>query len=200
ALFVGIFVAMPLLVIPVLLAVILAATLDPLVLRLIRGGRSRTRASAMAVGGGFLAVLAILALAVVALLAQVGDLATTTTAGAASADSATERQLGLVFGAISIGGVNTVSAVISASETAGQVAVILILSTLLSFYFLADGGKLWAQAVGRVRADVAPEVDAAGNRAFTVLGGYMIATGAISLVGAGSQLLIMIVLGIPLAL
>ena len=44
------------------------------------------------------------------------------------------------------------------------------------------------------------EVDAAGTRAADVLGGYMFGTAVISLVGAASQLLIMVVLGIPLAL
>ena len=90
--------------------------------------------------------------------------------------------------------------VITGAQVAAQVGVIVILSVLLSFYFLADGGKLWANALRRVRPDVAPEVDAAGSRAFNVLGGYMIGTGAISFVGAASQLVIMVVLGIPLAL
>ncbi len=200
ALFVGIFVAMPLLVIPVMLALIIAATLDPLVLRLIRSGRSRTRASLMAVGGGFLTVLAILALAVLALLSQVDELSASASEGAESANAASGGQLGLLADAVSTGGANTVGAVVSAAEAAGQVAVIVILSTLLAFYFLSDGGSLWAKAVARVRPNVAPEVDAAGNRAFTVLGGYMIGTGAISLVGATSQLVIMLILGIPLAL
>ena len=60
--------------IPVVLALILAATLDPLVLRLMRGGRSRTVASAIAVGGGFLAVLGVLAITVLSLVNQAGDL------------------------------------------------------------------------------------------------------------------------------
>ena len=89
---------------------------------------------------------------------------------------------------------------ITGAQIAAQVGVIVILSVLIAFYFLADGGKLWANALRRVRPDVAPEVDAAGSRAFTVLGGYMIGTGAISFVGAASQLVIMVVLGIPLAL
>ena len=98
------------------------------------------------------------------------------------------------------GGGDVVRGVITGAQVAAQVGVIVILSVLLSFYFLADGGKLWANALRRVRPDVAPEVDAAGNRAFNVLGGYMIGTGAISFVGAASQLVIMLVLGIPLAL
>ncbi len=43
-------------------------------------------------------------------------------------------------------------------------------------------------------------VEAAGGRAFSVLGGYMIGTGAISAFGAATQFVIMAILGIPLAL
>jgi predicted PurR-regulated permease PerM len=47
---------------------------------------------------------------------------------------------------------------------------------------------------------VAGELSGAGGRAFSVLGGYMIGTGAISLVGAASQAVIMWVLGLPLVM
>ena len=198
-LFIGIFVAMPLVVIPVVLALILAATLDPLVLRLMRGGRSRTVSSLIAVGGGFLAILGVLAITVYSLVSQAGDLNTTAVSGAETASNAVGGQLELVKQAVTGGG-NVVLGVIHGAQVATQVGVIVILSALLSFYFLADGGKLWGNALRRVRADVAPEVDAAGSRAFEVLGGYMIGTGAISFVGAASQLVIMLVLGIPLAL
>ncbi len=78
--------------------------------------------------------------------------------------------------------------------------MIVVLSTLLAFYFLKDGVELWSRIMTHVRDDVAPEVNAAASRAFDVLGGYMIGTGAISLVGAGSQFVIMVLLGLPLAL
>jgi predicted PurR-regulated permease PerM len=48
--------------------------------------------------------------------------------------------------------------------------------------------------------DAAAEMSAAGRRAFGVLGGYMVGTAAISFVGAFSQLVIMWVLSLPLAL
>ena len=67
ALFVAIFVAMPLVVIPVVLALILAATLDPLVLRLMRARPLAGGAAAIAVGGGFLAIVGVLAITVYAL-------------------------------------------------------------------------------------------------------------------------------------
>ena len=83
---------------------------------------------------------------------------------------------------------------IHGAQVAPQVGVIVILSALLTFYFLATAASC-GHVLRRVRADVAPEIDAAGNRAFEVLGGYMIGTGAISFVGAASQLVIMVVLG-----
>jgi predicted PurR-regulated permease PerM len=43
-------------------------------------------------------------------------------------------------------------------------------------------------------------VEAAGRRAFGVLGGYMVGTGAISIFGAATQFLIMTILGLPYAL
>ena len=198
ALFIGVFVAMPLVVIPIVLALILAATLDPLVVRLMRGGRSRTIASAIAVGGGFLTVLVVLAITVVTLVSQAADLSTAATSGAATASADAGGHLDLLTHAVAGGG-ELVRRAITGAQVAAQVGVIVILSVLIAFYFLADGGKLWANALRRVRPDVAPEVDAAGSRAFTVLGGYMIGTGAISFVGAASQLVIMLVLGIPLA-
>ena len=200
ALFVGIFVAMPLVVIPALLATIIAATLDPLVSALMKRGRSRGKAAAIAVGGGFLAILSILVIAMVSLVGQASEIQATTASGASSADASTGGQLGLLVGAVTTGGVEAVQAVAQTASAVGQVAVIVILSALLAFYFLKDGVDLWAKALGRVRDDVAPEVNAAATRAFDVLGGYMIGTGAISLVGAASQFVIMVVLGLPLAL
>ena len=200
ALFVGIFVAMPLVVIPALLATIVAATLDPLVSALMKRGRSRGKAAAIAVGGGFFAILGILVIAMVSLVGQASDIQTATASGASTADASTGGQLGLLVGAVTSGGGEAVKAVAQTASAVGQVAVIVVLSALLAFYFLKDGVDLWAKMLGRVRDDVAPEVNAAATRAFDVLGGYMIGTGAISLVGAGSQFVIMVVLGLPLAL
>ena len=131
ALFVGIFVAMPLVLIPVVLALILAATLDPLVLRLMRRGRSRTVASAIAVGGGFLAILAVLAITVLSLVNQAGDLHAAAASGAATASADTGGQLGLLTQAVTGGG-NVVRGVITGAQVAAQVGVIVILSVLLA--------------------------------------------------------------------
>jgi predicted PurR-regulated permease PerM len=197
---IGIFVALPLVVIPALLATILAATLDPFVRSRVAKGSSRARAAALGVGGGFLAIVAVIGLTFASLLGNMTALHDTATQGAGDVDGASGGYLGLLVTAISNGGGGLVQTFIQAGSAIAQVLVIIILSTLLTFYFLRDGPKLWASLLGRVREDVAPSIDAAGSRAFGVLGGYMIGTGAISLVGAASQFAIMVVLGLPYAL
>ena len=200
ALLVVIFVTIPLVLIPVILATILAATLEPLVRWLIARGRSRTRAAGIAVGGGSLTVLAVLALAMTALVAQAGDIAERMTSGADAANDALGGHFELPARAVSDGAADSVRTIAALADSAATLAVITVLSALLVFYFLRDGGRLWSRLVARIPADAAPEVHAAGARAFDVLGGYMIGTAAISFVGAASQFVIMVVLGLPLAL
>jgi len=200
ALVVLVFLTVPLVVVPVVLATILAATLDPLVRLLIRRGRGQGQAAAIAVGGGFLAVTAVVVITFVALLGQVEALRDAATTGAGSASSAAAGTLDLLVSAVRTGGADLVQTAAAIGSAIGSAAVVVILSVLLSFYFLKDGGRLWQRSLTRVRPEAAGEVEAAGSRAFEVLSGYMIGTGAISLVGATSQLVIMLVLGIPLAL
>ena len=79
-------------------------------------------------------------------------------------------------------------------------AVALILTVLLTFYFLRDGGGMWARLMSHIPEDAASQLSAAGSRAFGVLGGYMVGTAAISFVGAASQAAIMWILGLPLVM
>ena len=200
ALVVAAFVSVPLVLLPVVLALILAATIDPLVKVLERRGQSRTRAAAFATGGGFVAVAVILFLTIAALVEQVGPMMASATSGAEAADTATGGQLGLLVKAILTGGGEVTAAVSGTVAALSTAVVIVILSTMLAFYFLRDGARLWARIVGRARPEVEAEVHAAGTRAYEVLGGYMAGTAVVSFVGAASQLVIMVLLGLPLAL
>ncbi len=200
ALIVGVVLAVPLVVVPMVLATILAATLDPLVRRLVRRGRSQGQAAAIAVGGGFLAVIVILLLMFLVLMEQAGALGLSASSGATSASDAAGGTLEMLRAAVASGGAELVTTVAGIASAVGEAVVIVVLSVLLSFYFLKDGGHLWHRTLARVRPEAAGSVDAAGTRAFEVLSGYMIGTGAISLVGATSQLVIMLILGLPLAL
>jgi putative heme transporter len=200
ALLVEVFVAIPLVLIPVVLATILAATLDPLVRALERRGRTRTKASAIAVGGGFLAIVAIIAVAVIALAGQADSVLAGATAGANAVDRAAGGQLGMLSSAVQAGSGAILTAVLEVLGAIVTAAAIVVLSCLLSFYFLRDGARLADGIFGNARPGVSEVLRPAASNAFEVLGGYMSGTAAISFVGAASQLVIMVIMGIPLAL
>ncbi len=197
---VGVCVSVPMVVLPVLLGVILAATFEPIVRWMMSRGRSRARAAAFSVGGGFAVILAMLVLALAVLLEQGVAIGQDVVNGADQASSTLGGQLGLAVEAVrslANGGLQVIATV---AQDAASVLAIVVLSALLSFYFLRDGSGLWGRVVTRARPEVAGDIQAAGTRAFEVLGGYMFGTAVISFVGASSQLVIMLVLGIPLAL
>ncbi len=120
ALFVGIFVAMPLVVIPMVLAVIFAATLDPLVQRLMSRGQSRPGAAAIAVGGTFVAVLAIMVITFVSSSARPATMNSAASTGADTVNSASGGQLGLLVGAVAGGGDRAVKAVAAGASAVGE--------------------------------------------------------------------------------
>ncbi len=199
ALLVTIVVNVPLVVLPVIIALILTATVEPSVTWLVARGRSRGRAAAIALGGGTLIVFAALALAVVALVHQVPELTSTVTTGATTADASADGLLGLPSDAIASGAAQMAQTILGMADQLAALITVTVLGILLAFYFLRDGGRLWGSVAGHLQPETEPEMRAAGSRAFDVLGGYMIGTGAISFVGAASQWVIMVVLGLPLA-
>jgi len=200
ALVTGVVAAVPLVIVPVVLALVLAATLDPLVGALERRGWARGRAGALAVGGGLLVIVGLSWLAFASLFQQTPGLGNSVLVGADRLNEVSGGQLGLPVAAVADVVRAVVESVGAAVSGAVALATVVVLGTLLAFYFLRDGARLWSRAMARVRAAVRTEVDAAGRRAFGVLGGYMIGTAAVSFVGAASQFAIMVVLGLPLAL
>ncbi len=120
--------------------------------------------------------------------------------GASSADSSLGGQLGLPSEAVASGARQAVRTIASMADAMAAVGTVTLLGILLAFYLLKDGDRLGAWFGTHLRPGMEPAVRETGRRAFEVLGGYMIGTGAISFVGAGSQWLIMVVLGLPLAL
>lgn len=192
--------AIPLVLMPVILAMLLAATILPLVNALLRRGLSRTLAVAVAVGGSTIAIAGVLSLAMVSIIAQVDELGDTTVSGVESIDEASGGFLGAGADVVEQGVDTGVQSVLDLVGNIGALVVVLILSVLLTFYFLRDGAGLWRSLVSHVPEDIGAELSDAGLRGFSVLGGYMVGTGAISLVGAGSQAVIMWILGLPLVM
>jgi predicted PurR-regulated permease PerM len=189
----------PLVVLPIIFALILAATLEPLTEILIRRGQPRGRAAIAAVSATFLAIAGVMILAVIALVDQAPELGRTVTDGAESASESLDGNLDLATDAVATGARATVETIVNLGQTFGMVILVSVVSALLALYFLRDGGQVWSWVVSHLRVGVRDDVQAAGSRAFNVLGGYMLGTGLISLVGAGSQWVIMVLLGLPLA-
>ena len=200
ALVVGVFTTIPLVVLPVVLAAILAATLVPVVEALGERGLPRPTAAAVVVGGGFLAIVLVLVLTFAVLLDQMTDIAATAEAGAGTADSALGGLAGLLPDAVAEFGRGAAGAVIAVAEGVAQTVVIFVLGALVAFYLLRDGTSFGERLVSHARPEIAPDVQGAATRAVEVLGGYMGGTAVISFVGAASQLVIMVLLGLPLAL
>jgi predicted PurR-regulated permease PerM len=200
ALLVLIITLVPLLVVPLVVAMIFAATLAPLVARLVQRGQSRNLASAVSVLGSTVIIVGVLALAMVSLVAQAPELADAASTGAEEIDDAAGGTLGVVSEAVNTGARATASFIVDLGASLTLVTVVLLLAVGLTFLFLRDGAGMWDYLMSHTRPGAREELTAAGRRSVDVLGGYMIGTGAISLVGAGSQLVIMWVLGLPLVL
>ena len=190
----------PLVLLPVIIALILAATVVPLVQALLERGWSRNAAVATAVGGSTVAILGVLILSIASIVEQAEEIAATAVDGAEEADDAADGLLGMGADAVEAGAEYGASAVAELAAGLGPLTLVIILAVLLTFYFLRDGAGLWGAMMQHLPTDAAKELTTAGERAFSVLGGYMVGTGAISLVGAGSQAVIMWVLDLPLVL
>ncbi len=193
-------VQVPIVVMPLVLGVIMAATLAPLGSMLERRGWSRGRAALGATLGAALGVILIVVLTVVSLAGPASAAIDTAVAGAGSANGSAGGNAGVLVTLVQTFGVGIVGTIASALSSLASLGIVLLLAILLTFYFMRDGDAFWRSWLGRVDPARRSYVEAAGSRAFDVLGGYMVGTGAISLFGAATQFLIMTILGIPYAL
>jgi predicted PurR-regulated permease PerM len=191
--------AAPMVTVPVILATILAATFQPVEAWLERRGWSPTAAAAAAIGGGCLAIAGILVLTVVLLFNNDNALTRTTADGATAANNALGGQAGLLVTIVQSGGAELLRTITGLVHDIALAGIACLLSALLSFYFLREGGKLMDIAVSRIHEGAARQIRAAGERSMGILGGYMMGTAIVSGVGALSQWVIMILLGLPLA-
>jgi predicted PurR-regulated permease PerM len=189
-------VTIPSVVLPIVIATVFAATLEPGAGWLRQRGWNRTGAAAAVTLGAFLAAGAILVLTLASMVGPLQEIVTTAVGGA---DDTEAKRIGLASIVASIGSGMLQSVAGLIVGLAGFV-IALILSAVLTFFFLRDGPGLWDQAIGGMSPDRRSKLNEAGRGASRVLGGYMIGTGAISIFGAVTQFLIMAVLGLPLAL
>jgi predicted PurR-regulated permease PerM len=187
-------ISVPSLVVPAVLALVLAATLVPLTARLERAGWSRGLAAAVVTAGAALVVVAALVASVVWTVGPLHDIVDT------SVEGADDLGLGWLGGYVDGIGETLIIDLAGLLRGAARLALLLILTLLLTFFFLRDGPAWWAKAIGRLKGARRERIDEAGTSAVDVLGGYMVGTAIIALFGAVTSALIMVVLGLPLAL
>ena len=198
--FIGAAIQIPIVVLPLVLGIVLAATLAPLVSTLERRGWSHGRAALGATLGATFGVILIVVLTLVSLAGPVGDMVAQATAGAGTANDSLRGNAGPLVTLVQTFGIGVIGAIASLVSNVASLGVVLLLAVLLMYYFMRDGDSFWRTFLDRVEPGRRSHVEAAGSRAFDVLGGYMLGTGAISVFGAATQFLIMTILGIPLAL
>jgi predicted PurR-regulated permease PerM len=187
----------PLVVVPVVLALLVAASVAPVARALQRRGWSAGRAALAATGGIFIAILALIVLAIVQIAAPVGEAVRAAVDSAAALEDDTGGALGWVHQAAQSLGGDLRTAIGAILQAIGAMALVLLLSALLSFYFLRDGAVGWRSVLRRATDWRRGAMDDAGREAVEILGGYVFGTAAISAVGAISQAAIMLVLGLP---
>jgi len=190
----------PTVAVSIVLGVVLAATFLPFVKALVRRGWRRGPASAATTAGVFLTVIVVVILAAISLIDQGATIAATSTSGAQEASDAVGGAIGPLVAMVGSIGTGVASGIASFAAGIASLGVVLLLSGLLCFYFLLDGRRFWGTVRQRIHGDRLDEVDAAAGRAVNVLSGYMVGTGGVSLFGAATQYLIMVLLGLPLAL
>lgn len=184
----------PVLVAPVSLAIVAAATMLPVVGALERRGMRR----GLAAGASMVVVVAVAVVAcVVATAVAVGSLGEILDAATAGPDRWNLGWLRDGIASIAAGVRVDVAAILANSV---GLVLDLVLALLVCFFLLRDGPAWWRRLLDRLAPGRRAPVGTAGHRAAEVLGSYVGGTAVISLFGAITSGLIMVVLGLPLAL
>ena len=191
----------PVVVGPIVVALTLAATFLPAVATLERRGWTRSRASLVVSALVWVVVSVVTTLSITALGSYVQQAVAGAINGAGVADAALPAALSgatsEVSAALGSGILETVASI------AGSVALALgffVVTALLAYFMLRDGDRGWTWVISHLDGWRRKEIALAGDRAVTMLGGYMIATGALALFNAVTGFIIMTLLGLPLAL
>ena len=199
-----------LVIIPVLIALILAAALSPVVSWLRRHNVSAMLATWITLLGGALVFGGIITLIVLAVRNQWNKLAV------AASEGLDELQAFLVQGPIPIDQEQIdavrdaavdfltssqfgIGAIAGVSAVAGVITGILLVSVIL-FFFLKDGDRIWSFFLRPFAGEVLERVRRVGHTAPRVLGAYVRGTSIIALVDAVAIGAGLAILQVPLAL
>jgi putative heme transporter len=184
----------PFLSAPVVIAIVVACAMKPSTDALRARGMGRTTAAIIVSLISAVVVAVILVVTVVSVVTQLPAILD-------SASAAVER-LGL--GAYLDDFVKTIGDNLKAGGVAlaSNVAIVcaaLATAALLTYYFLRDGPVWWERLLGRLAPGRRASLGASGAQAARILNGSTLGTGIVSAFAGAAQVLIMTVLGLPLA-
>jgi predicted PurR-regulated permease PerM len=187
----------PLLIIPLVLAAVAAATLSPGVSAMLRRGLTPTAASLAMTIGGFGAILVVVLGALAALAGPMQEIVANASTGAGRIDElAGSTSLVTIVAAA---GPELIQFTVTILGALAGFGIVVVVGSILTFYLLRDGAAGFELVTGRFTSWRHDELEEVARRSSNVLGGYMIGTGVVSIVGAGAQFLLMTFLGLPLA-
>ncbi len=191
----------PVVVGPVVVALTLAATFQPSVAALERRGWSRGRASFVLSVAVWVVVSIVTGLSITALGGAVQEAIEGAVTGASAADASLPDGVSGAAGELSrLVGSGILEAVASIVANLAGALVFFIVTALLAYFMLRDGDRGWAWITSHLDGWRRKQIMLAGDRAVTMLGGYMVATGVLALFNAVTGFIIMTLLGLPLAL
>lgn len=198
--------------IPIAVALLLCALLNPVKRFLIAKGWKRTLATITVFIAGLLLVVGLLTLVVRQFISGAPDLVKRVGGGL---DKIRDW---LVNGPLSLSesqvdsGVTSIknfftnnkdtltSGAISGATTAGHVIAGLAIALFTLFFFLRDGEKIWAWLLRLAPKPARRRIDGAADQAWTTLGGYVRATVLVALVDAIGIGVVILIVGVPLAI
>ena len=200
---------MAVVVVPVIVALLLAALFQPGAAALVRHGWPRSLAALTMLVVGLGVVSGIITLVVNQFVAGFGDLADQVTQGLARIQAFVVRQLPITRGQLEsaltelqdrlVANQETLATgALTTATTLGHVVTGLILALFTLFFFLKDGRTIWLWLVGLFPRDARAYVDEAARRSWRTLISYVRATvvvAAVDAIGIGVGLAI---LGTPL--
>jgi len=201
-----------LVLVPVLVALLLSALLQPIAAALVKRRVPRALATALVLLGGIAGIGLLVWLVVDQFRNGLGDLTSQVEGGieeirdwlvtgplglsqtqidnaiASAENSLRENRSSLTSGAV------------GAATTAGHVLTGLLIALFCTFFLVKDGSQIWAWVVRLFPRDVRARADGAGQRAWHTLISYVRATLAVAFVDAVGIGVGAAVLGVPLAL
>jgi predicted PurR-regulated permease PerM len=196
-----------LVVLPLVVALLLATALAPLVMQLRRRNVPPAAAAAIVLTGAVGAIAGAVAVVAVPAWGELDELDINVRGGVErlaewfglsehQVDATIERALNqLREHADSIAG-----GIISGGVLALELVAGSMLALVLLFFVLKDGERIWLATVGLLPAERRPAVDATGNRIWFALGGYLRGIATVALVDAVCIGLGLYLIGIPLVL